>query len=428
MELTNPFENALFILEKAAKKAKISAEHLEHLSRPHLQAEVQLQFKKDNGKTQMVRGYRVQHNNWLGPYKGGLRYHHLVDINEVKALALWMTIKNAVVGVPFGGGKGGIEIDPRTLSKTELERLTREFARRIAPIVGPYKDVPAPDVNTTPEIMDWFASEYSKAVGKKTPAVVTGKPIGKGGSEGREEATGLGGFYILEELVSKLKMKKSFGSAQDHGLTVAIQGFGNVGSFLADLCYQNGYHVVALSDSKGGIFEPKGEGFNTEKIRKCKKDTGALRNCYCQGDVCEIAKKGCLITNEELLQLPVDILIPAALEGVINVQNAKKIKAKVVFEMANGPTTAEADEILNQRGITVVPDVLANAGGVTVSYFEWYQNIHLQKWPLKKVRNKLKETMTSAFNSVWETHKKEKVDLRTAAYIVALKRLTAKAT
>lgn len=420
MDQSNPFEGALLLLEIAAKKAKISSEHLEHLSHPHLQAEVQLQFRKDNGKTQMVRGYRVQHNNWLGPYKGGLRYHPLVDINEVKALALWMTIKNAVVGVPFGGGKGGIEIDPRTLSKVELERLTREFAQRIASIVGPYKDVPAPDVNTTAEIMDWFADEYSKIVGKKTQAVVTGKSVGKGGSEGRKEATGLGGFFVLEELVRKLKMKKP--------LTVAIMGFGNVGSFLADLCYQNNYRVVALSDSKGGIFEPKGEGFNTEKIRKCKKDTGALRNCYCQGDVCEIAKKGCLISNEELLQLPVDILIPAALEGVINVRNAKKIKAKVVFEMANGPTTAEADEILNQRGITVVPDVLANAGGVTVSYFEWYQNINLQKWPLKKVRNKLKEKMTDAFNDVWETHKREKVSLRTAAYMVALRRLIAKAS
>ncbi len=420
MEKSNPFDSALILLEKAAKKAKISSEHLEHLSHPHQQVEVRLHLIKDNGKTQIIRGYRVQHNNWLGPYKGGIRYHHQVDINEVKALALWMTIKNAVVGVPFGGGKGGVEIDPRALSKTELERLTREFCRHIAPIIGPKVDVPAPDVNTTAEIMEWFADEYSKIVGKPTLAVVTGKPIGKGGSEGREEATGLGGFLVLEELVKKIKMKKP--------ITVAIQGFGNVGSFIADLCYQHGYKVVALSDSKGGIYDPKGEGFNTEKIKKCKKDTSALRNCYCQGDVCEIAKKGCLITNEELLELPVDILIPAALEGVINNKNAKKIKAKVVFEMANGPTTADANEILNKRGIVVVPDVLANAGGVTVSYFEWYQNMHQQKWSLIKVRNKLKEKMLEAFESVWNTHKKEKVDLRTAAYIVALKRLVTKAS
>lgn len=419
MEKSNPFENAILLLEKAAKKAKISSEHLEHLSHPHQQVEVRLHLTKDNGKVHIIRGFRVQHNNWLGPYKGGIRYHHQVDIDEIKALALWMTIKNAVVGVPFGGGKGGIEIDPRTLSKTELERLTREFCRHIAPVIGSHVDVPAPDVNTTAEIMDWFADEYSKVVGKKTPAVVTGKPIGKGGSEGREEATGLGGFFVLEELVKKMNMKRP--------LTVAIQGFGNVGSFIADLCFKNGYQVVALSDSKGGIYEPKGEGFNTELIKKCKKDTGALRNCYCQGDVCEIAKKGCLITNEELLELPVDILIPAALEGVITGKNAKKIKAKVIFEMANGPTTAEADEILNKRGIIVVPDVLANAGGVTVSYFEWYQNVHKQKWLLNKVRTKLKEKMVEAFDNVWETHKKERVDLRTAAYIVALKRLTAKA-
>lgn len=420
----NPFESALILLEKAAKKAKISDEQLEHLSHPHQQVEVNLHLLRDNGKTQIISGFRVQHNNWLGPYKGGIRYHQQVDINEIKALALWMTIKNAVVGVPFGGGKGGIEIDPRSLSNTELERLTREFCRHISPVVGPQRDVPAPDVNTNAETMDWFAEEYSKIMGKKTLAVVTGKSIGKGGSEGREEATGLGGFYVLEELVKKM----SFGKAQGKSLTVAIQGFGNVGSFLADLCDKNGYKVVALSDSKGGIYEPKGIGFNVSLVKKCKKDTGSLRNCYCQGDVCEIAKKGCFITNEELLELPVDILIPAALEGVIDEKNAKKIKAKIIFEMANGPVTAQADEILNRKGIVIVPDVLANAGGVTVSYFEWYQNMKNQKWSLSKVRGRLKEKMVKAFDSVWETHKKEKTDLRTVAYIVALKRLVEKAS
>lgn len=423
----NAFENALTILHKAAKKADVDAEILNHLSNPHQQVEVNLHFKRDNGQTEIVRGYRVQHNNWLGPYKGGLRYHHLVDINEVKALALWMTIKNAVIGVPFGGGKGGVEIDPKTLSKAELERLTREFVRHISPVVGPEIDVPAPDVNTNGEIMNWFADEYSKIKGKKTLAVVTGKPLGKGGSEGREEATGLGGFYVLEELVRKLREKKSFGFAQDKPVTVAIQGFGNVGSFLADLCHDNNYRVVALSDSKGGIYDPKGKGFNTALVKNCKKENGTIINCYCQEDLCEIAKKGSTITNEELLELPVDILIPAALEGVITRKNARKIKAKVVFEMANGPTTPEADEILNKKGIIVVPDVLANAGGVTVSYFEWYQNMKNQKWPLKKVRTKLKEKMVEAFDSVWEIHKKKKVNLRTAAYILALQRLVAKA-
>lgn len=426
MEKSNPFESALLVLENAAKKAKISAEDLEHLSSPHRQVEVSLHLKRDTGKTQVVRGFRVQHNDWLGPYKGGLRYHPNVDINEIKALALWMTIKNAVVDVPFGGGKGGIEIDPRTLSKKELENLTREFVQHIAPVIGHNVDVPAPDVNTNAEVMDWIASEYSKVVGKKTLAVVTGKPLDRGGSEGREEATGLGGFYVLEEMVKKMKLKKSFDSAQDHGVTVAIQGFGNVGSFLADLCYKNNYKVVALSDSKGGIYEPKGEGFNVLRVKKCKKDTGALRNCYCQGDVCEIAKKGCFISNEELLELPVDILIPAALEGVITAKNAKKIKAKIIFEMANGPVTADADEILNDRGIIVVPDVLANAGGVTVSYFEWYQNMKNQKWSLTKVRTRLQEKMINAFDEVWKIHNIDKTDLRTAAYIVALKRLTSK--
>lgn len=415
----NPFDSAITILQKAAKQAKIHPDHLSHLTRPHQQIEVNLHLKRDNGSVEIVRGYRVQHNNWLGPYKGGLRYHPQVDINEVKALALWMTIKNAVVGVPFGGGKGGIEIDPKKLSPKELENLTREFARHLAPSVGPLHDVPAPDVNTTSQMMDWFADEYSKAVGKKTLAVVTGKSVGSGGSLGREEATGLGGFYVFEQLMSKLKMDKKS--------TIAIQGFGNVGSFLAEKLFENGYNVVALSDSKGGIYSPKGDGFNASLVKKCKSETGAMSNCYCQGDSCEIAKKGCLITNKELLELPVDILVPAALEGVITKDNAHKIKAKVVLEMANGPVTAQADEILDKRGILVVPDVLANAGGVTVSYFEWYQNMKNQSWSLQKVRTRLKQKMVSAFDGVWKIKTSKKVSLRTAAYILALRRLSEKA-
>lgn len=416
---SNPFDNALTILERAAKQAKIHPDHLNHLTKPHQQIEISLQLKRDNGKVEIVKAYRVQHNNWLGPYKGGLRYHPQVDINEVKALALWMTIKNAVIGVPFGGGKGGIEIDPKKLSPKELENLTREFARRLAPSVGPTKDVPAPDVNTTAQMMDWFADEYSKAVGKKTLAVVTGKSVGKGGSLGREEATGLGGFYVFEQLMQKLKMDKKS--------TIAIQGYGNVGSFLAEKLYEAGFNVVALSDSKGGIYTPKGEGFNASLVKKCKAESGALSHCYCAGDSCEIAKKGCLVTNKELLELPVDILVPAALEGVITRENAHKIKAKVVFEMANGPVTAEGDEILDKRGIIVVPDVLANAGGVTVSYFEWYQNMKNQSWPLNKVRTKLKEKMVTAFEEVWKIKQGKKVSMRTAAYILALKRLSEKA-
>lgn len=419
MKNPNSFEGALKQLEKAALKSAVSLEHLEHLSCPHQQIEVNLHLKKDSGKTQIVRGFRVQHNNWLGPYKGGIRYHHLVDINEVKALAFWMTIKNAVIDVPFGGGKGGIEIDPKTLSKGELERLTREFVKHIAAIIGPEIDVPAPDVNTNGQIMEWMADEYGKITGEHCPAVVTGKPIHCGGSEGREEATGLGGFHVLEELVEKLKLKKP--------LKVAIQGFGNVGSHIAILLQQNGYEIVALSDSKGGIYKKEGS-FDTGSVKECKKTNKSISSCYCVDKICGLSRdsKGD-ITNEKLLELPVDILIPAAMEGVINKKNAPKIKAKIILEMANGPVTSEADQILAKRKIIVVPDVLANSGGVTVSYFEWYQNMKREKWSLEKVRTKLKEKMVKAFDSVWEIHKRKKVDLRTAAYMLALQRLSSKA-
>lgn len=426
MKTLNPFESALAQLNIAAKQLGLEPSLLQHLSSPHRQIEVSLAIKRDSGQMEIFKGYRVQHNNWLGPYKGGIRYHHQVDIHEVKALAFWMTIKNAIADVPFGGGKGGIEIDPKKFSQRELEDLTREFARKLSNVVGPNIDVPAPDVNTNGQIMEWFADEYSKVVGELTPAVVTGKPVGSGGSEGREEATGLGGFYILEELVKKMKLKKSFGKAQDKPLTVAVQGFGNVGSFIAVLLHQNDYHVIALSDSKGGIYHQLGP-FDVAAVKECKKKNSSIDQCFCVEKICGLSKdhKGG-ITNEKLLELPVDILIPAALEGVINKKNARKIKAKIVLEMANGPTTSEADEILNKRGIVVVPDVLSNCGGVTVSYFEWLQNIKDEKWKIEKVRARLKDKMVKAFDVVWEIHKKKKISLRTAAYILALQRLSAK--
>lgn len=419
MKTTNAFQSALSQLNIAAKQLGLEPSLLQHLSSPHRQIEVSLAIKRDSGQMEIFKGYRVQHNNWLGPYKGGIRYHHQVDIHEVKALAFWMTIKNAVADVPFGGGKGGIEIDPKKLSQRELEDLTREFARKLSNVVGPNIDVPAPDVNTNGQIMEWFADEYSKVVGELTPAVVTGKPVGSGGSEGREEATGLGGFYVLEEVVRKLKLKKP--------LTVAIQGFGNVGSHIAILLQQNGYDLVALSDSKGGIYRKEGD-LDAQSVKECKKTNKSIASCYCVNKICGLSKdnKGD-IDNEKILELPVDILIPAALEGVISAKNASKIKAKIVLEMANGPITSEADKILNKRGIVVVPDVLANSGGVTVSYFEWLQNMKEKKWDLKKVRGKLQDKMVASFNDVWEIHKKKNVHLRTAAYILALQRLSAKA-
>lgn len=414
LKSVNTFDSALLQIKKASKFLKIPSKDqiLQILSKPQRQIEVNIPLKLDNGKTQIVKGYRVQYNNWLGPYKGGLRYHPQVDLDEVKALSFWMMIKNAVVDVPFGGGKGGLEIDPKTLSKGELERLTRAFARLLSPNVGPAVDVPAPDVNTNSVIMDWMADELGKAA-------VTGKSLQFGGSEGREEATGLGGFFVLEEFVKKWSMKKP--------LTVAIQGFGNVGSYLAALLHNAGYKIIAVSDSKGGIWDKTGRGFNVDLVKSCKLKRGMISDCYCIGTVCDLVKpKDGLISNEALLELPVDILIPAALENVITSNNAGRIKAKIILEMANGPTTYEADEILRKRKVVVIPDVLANSGGVTVSYFEWLQNIKGQRWSFEKVENGLKRKMAKAYEEVWKIHETRKVTLRLAAYILALQRLVSK--
>lgn len=424
----NIFNSALIQLEKAAKHIDLPAGLIELLKNPDRTIQLSFPLKRENGKVEIIKGYRVQYNNFLGPYKGGIRYHPKVNMDEVKALALWMTVKNALIGVPFGGGKGGVEYDPKDLSEKELEQLTRQFTKALAPNIGPHTDVPAPDVNTNSKIMDWIEDEYQKNVKAQNSklklnqikAVVTGKSVKNGGSLGREQATGLGGFFVLEKLIEKLKLKKP--------ITVAIQGFGNVGSNLALIIYRNNYKVIALSDIKGGIYENREVGFNVELVKECREGKGLLAGCYCVGSVCDIAKKydEGVISNEDLLELDVDILIPAALENVITKKNAKNIKAKIVFEMANGPTTSEADRILNQRGIIVVPDILANSGGVTVSYFEWLQNLKQESWGLEEVNNKLKKQMEDTFEQVWEIHIKKRVSLRTAAYIVALQRLKEK--
>lgn len=418
--MANLFEDSLERLKIAAKIIDFDEVLLNILSSPQRIIELNLPLKKDSGKLQMIKGYRVQYNNFLGPYKGGLRFHEDVDMDEVKSLALWMMVKNALVDVPFGGGKGGLEIDPKTLSETELERLTRQFAKALAPNIGPHIDVPAPDVNTNAKIMDWFEKEYAKATSDETGAVVTGKSLSNGGSLGREEATGMGGFFVLEKLIEKLRLKKP--------LTVAIQGFGNVGSNMAGILHDNNFKVVAVSDVKGGIYDHSNTGFNIDLVKSCRLEKGVLAGCYCIGSVCDLAKKydEGMVTNEQLLELPVDILIPAAIENVITKKNASKIKAKIVFEMANGPTTLEADEILDKKGIMVVPDVLCNSGGVTVSYFEWFQNMYKEVWTLEKVNENLKEKMEKAFEEVWKISKDNKVTLRLAGYILALKRLTEK--
>ena len=419
MKHTNQWQQAKEQLAKMADKINLDPLLHAHLSEPERITEVSLSLKKDDGKVMTVKGYRVQHNSINGPYKGGLRFHQDVEMNEVKALAFWMTMKTAIVDLPFGGGKGGITIDPKSLSESELEQLTRLFTRRISHAIGPDRDIPAPDVNTNPKIMAWIADEYSKHVGKHTPGVVTGKPIEKGGSEGRTEATGLGGAYVLLELTKRLGLDPK-------ELTVAVQGFGNVGYYVAYFLQKYGFKVVALSDSKGGIYIPGGVA-DIEQIEICKKEKGYLAGCYCVGSVCDIRfkeqVKGKDITPEELLELPVDILIPAALNDVITSKNAGKIKAKYILELANGPTTAEADEILRKKKTIVIPDILANSGGVAVSYFEWYQNMHKEKWTKEDVFKKLKKKMIKATEAVWQSQQEYKTTMRNAAYITALKQL-----
>lgn len=415
----NPWLRAQKQLRQSADKLSVDSPLFEKLSEPDKVIHVSLPLRRDDGTTTMLTGYRVQHDNSLGPYKGGLRFHSEVSMDEVKALSFWMTMKNAVVDVPFGGGKGGIAVDPKTLSEEELERLTRLFTLRLFDNIGPFHDIPAPDVNTNPKIMSWIVDEYSKKSGVNTPAVVTGKPIDIGGSQGRTEATGLGGVYVLLKLLTLMKKDPK-------QMTVAVQGYGNVGKYVAHYLQKEGLTVVAVSDSKGGVYVPRGIDDITQ-LGKCKEEQGMIAGCYCVGGVCSIDNKekvgGRDITNDEILELPVDIIIPAALENVITEETAGNIKAKYVLEMANGPTTAEADEILTKKGIVVVPDILANAGGVATSYFEWYQNLHHEKWSKDEVFTKLKEKMEKATAEVYKVSLEHKVTLRESAYMVALKRI-----
>lgn len=412
--MSNHFKEALSIFNDTCKLMNIDHDELEILRSPERIIEVALPVLMDDGRIKVFNAFRVQYNNIRGPYKGGLRFHPQVNMDEVKALAFWMTIKCAVANIPYGGGKGGITVDVKKLSTKELERLTRAYVRGFVDFVGPETDIPAPDVYTNPQIMAWFMDEYSHIKGKNTPGVVTGKPLEAGGSLGRGTATSQGGFYVFEEVLKKLSAKggSAFGGKiTKANTTIAIQGFGNVGSNFAEIASKGGYKVVAVSDSRGGIYYER--GLNIEKVIAHKKQTGSVMNF-------EDAKN---ISNEKLLELPVDILVPAALEGVINEKNAGKVKAKVVFELANGPTSSEADKKLHKKGIVVVPDVLANSGGVIVSYFEWVQNIRHYYWDAAKVDAILKKQITDAFNEVWKELEANKVEMRKAAYIVAVKRL-----
>jgi glutamate dehydrogenase/leucine dehydrogenase len=410
----NPFANAMRQLKKAAAIAQLDPLFIASLQKPQRIMEANLSITMDSGAVQTFTAFRVQYNDARGPFKGGIRYYPKVDLNEVKALAFWMTMKCGVAGIPMGGGKGGIIVDVKKLSAREIEALSRAWVRAFAKYLGPRTDVPAPDVYTTPQIMGWMVDEYSRLTGNWEPAVFTGKPLAIGGSQGRTEATGFGGAMVFEELAKKLKIKK--------GATVAVQGFGNVGYYIAEKLHDMGYKIVALSDSKGGILDIRGKGMDPRNVLKSKKEKGMIDGCYCLGSVCDCENYK-QITNDQLLQLKVDVLIPAALENVITAKNVGKIKAKAIVEMANGPLTPDADEKLFRRKIPVVPDILSNAGGVTVSYFEWAQNLSGVYWTKEEVFKKLRAVMTTGFNDVWTAAEKYKVDLRTGAYVVALKRV-----
>ncbi|EHL32384.1 Glu/Leu/Phe/Val family dehydrogenase [Legionella drancourtii] len=408
----NLYKEALLRLDNASTLASLDPEAVEKLKHAKACLEVAIPVRMDDGQLKIFTGYRVHHNSIRGPTKGGIRFHPEVSLSEIKALAFWMTIKCAVVGIPFGGAKGGVIVHPKQLSRLELERLSRSYITSIADFIGPDLDIPAPDMYTNAMIMGWMMDEYSKIVRQATPAVITGKPLPLGGSQGRESATGLGAYYCIKELE---KIKKW----PPQKMRVAIQGFGNAAQPLAQLLYQDGYKLVSVSDSRGGIY--RAQGFDIPSIIYAKNKFEQVQAVYCEDSVCQMVK-ATQITNEELLELKVDILILAALENQITKENAERIKAPIIIEVANGPTTADADDILKRKNILVVPDVLANAGGVTVSYFEWVQNKSGYYWTLAQVQRRLRAIISREFNKVFELQEAYQVDLRTAAYIHALNR------
>ncbi len=417
-------------LLEIGKKFNLQEDDLEEFLEPD--RIVELKIPINIGKEIInFRGYRSQHSNKLGPYKGGLRFHPQVNKDEVMALSLWMSLKTAIVGVPFGGGKGGIAVDPKSLTEKQLEELSKEYVRRVYDLIGYDKDIPAPDVNTNPKIIDWMVEEYIKINqrlnGKNQKlnelyATFTGK--GKKGLKGRTEATGFGGVVILKELANKLAL-------DPEKTTVAVMGFGNVGYYFADLASKAGFKIVSVSDSKGGIIKKDAKGnfipLDIPLVYDCKQEKGSLNGCYCAGGVCD-TRGGVLISNEELLQLPVDILIPAALEDVINENNMQNVKAKIIIEMANGPVTPKAHHYLSQKGVIVVPDILANSGGVAGSYIEWEQNLKDKKYEKDEVLTRLEKMMRIAFEKVWDVSKKKKTNLKEASYLVALQKLVGNST
>lgn len=426
--MTNLYSSSSTQIRQIAQKQSIDKDKLEKFLVPEHIVKITLPLLKDDGSTIFVKAFRIQHNSNLGPYKGGIRIHAQVSKDEVMALSLWMSLKCAVANLPFGGGKGGIVIDPKTLSEKELERLSKEYAKSIFNVIGAHKDVPAPDVNSNPKIIQWMMDEIFEIAKKNNLqipdnelyATFTGKPLENHGLAVREESTGVGGVMILSSLLKKLKKNPK-------ELSIAVQGFGNVGYHFARNAQKAGFKIVAVSDSKGGIM-PKtldAESLDIDLVAGCKKEKGYVAGCYCVGGVCDLSR-GKVITNEELLKLPVDILVPSALENVINEVNMKNIKAKIIVEMANGPISPKAYEYLSKKGIIIIPDILANAGGVVGSYIEWKQNIENTKYSNDVAFKELEDKLTAAFESVWEKSQSKNVTLREAALLVALEKILAK--
>ncbi|MDO4554052.1 MAG: Glu/Leu/Phe/Val dehydrogenase [Lachnospiraceae bacterium] len=403
----DPYDNVLSIIENAASILGYTKSECDVIAAPERELKVSVPIIMDDGTTKTFSGYRVQHSTVRGPAKGGIRYHQDVNLNEVKALAAWMTFKCAIVNIPYGGGKGGVVCDPSKLSKGELRRLTRRYTAMIAPVIGPDEDIPAPDVGTTPEVMGWIMDTYSMLKGHCVPGVVTGKPIALGGAQGRNAATGRGVMLTTLNILKKENIPVS-------EATIAVQGMGNVGSNAARILHEQGATIVAVSDISGGIY--KEGGLPIPEIMEHLSVHGNLLDSF-EGEGIQ------RISNEELLTLPVTVLIPAALENQINSSNASKIQAKIIVEAANGPTALEADEILAEKGIILVPDILANAGGVVVSYFEWVQNIQSLYWSEEEANSKLQVIMDQAFESMWDIAKEKDVSLRTGAYLIAVKRV-----
>lgn len=404
MNKPNPYQIAVEQFTQAADRLHLDEGMKQILAQPKRELTVHFPVRLDDGSYKVYTGFRVQHSLTRGPAKGGIRYHQDVSLDEVKALAMWMTWKCATVGIPYGGGKGGVIVDPKQLSNMELERLTRRFASEIAPIIGPEVDIPAPDVNTNAQTMAWIMDTISMMRGYPIPGLITGKPIAIEGSLGRNEATARGLQYVVREAVKTKDMSLE-------GARVVVQGYGNAGSIAARLLAEDGAKVIAVSDSQGGIYNTKGIDPN-----------GAIRYKQEHGSLAGFAGSD-TITNEQLLEVECDILVPAALESVITRYNADRIKTKMIAEAANGPTTPEADRILFDKGIMVLPDILANAGGVTVSYFEWAQNIQGYYWAEDEVNQKLERVMKRSFQDVYETANNNSADMRTGAYMLAISRV-----